>query len=402
MLDFPDPPTPRSVHRIAELDILRGFALFGILISNAVFAVAQWAPDRADSPGDRLIVATVEALFSARFYPLFAFLFGYAFTLQVRAATRAGASPAARSVRRCVALMAVGLMHVLFLWDGDILTLYAALGLILIAVRALGPRSAALAGTALALIGAMGSVVPALSFGDGLAMPEVGAAYTGSAAETFTAQIALAPTSLLLVWSAGAVPTLAMFLLGMAAGKLNLLEQSRAARTRALYVLAVGLGAGLPVSAFTFAATMRWWTPPSALAGIQALVNPLMTFAYLAAVLLAARSVWLGRHCAVLAPAGTMAASNYIGQSIVLMVVYTGYGFALADDVSLAAVIAIGVLTFAAQLVLSAWWLRGHAYGPVEWFLRAVTYSTVPAWRLRESVGGLPRAVELRPPAVET
>ncbi|WP_446222818.1 DUF418 domain-containing protein [Nocardia sp. IBHARD005] len=386
MLDVSDPPATKPVHRITELDTLRGFALLPILICNAVAAVSQWAPDRANSSGDHLVLATVDALLSARFYPMFAFLFGYAFTLQVRAAKRAGASPAARSLRRCAALMVIGLAHVFFLWDGDILTLYAALGLILIAVRALGPRTAALAGVTLLLIGAVG-VVPGLTPGDGLRMPEVGAAYTGTAAETFSAQLAVAPTALLLVWSAGAMPSLAMFLLGMSAGRLNLLEQSNMARTWALRALVVGLCTGLPVSALGFAATMGWWTSPPCLVGIQTLVNPLMTFAYLAAVVLAARSVRTGRYCGVFAPAGKMAASNYIGQSIVLMVVYTGYGFAFADDASLGVVIAIGLITFAAQLGLSARWLSRHPYGPVEWVLRAATYWTIPAWH-QQSVGG--------------
>ncbi|MEU4705184.1 DUF418 domain-containing protein [Nocardia salmonicida] len=375
MLDVSNPPASRPVRRIVELDTVRGFALFGILICNAVAAVSQWAPDRVNSGGDRVILATVDALLSARFYPLFAFLFGYAFTLQVTAAMRAGVSPTARLLRRCAALMAVGLAHVLVLWDGDILTLYGALGLILIMVRALPPRTAALAGAMLLLIGAMW---PGLLPGDGLVMPEVGAAYTGTAAETLSAQIAVAPTALLLVWSAGAVPSLAMLLLGMAAGKVNLLEQSNMLRPWAVRTVVVGLCMGLPVSALTFAATMRWWTPPPFLGVLQALVNPLMTFAYLAAVVLAVR---IGRYCVVLGPAGKMAASNYIGQSIVLMLVYTGYGLALADDVSLAVVIAIAVLTFAAQLWLSARWLSRHPYGPVEWVLRAATYWTVPAWR---------------------
>ncbi|MFE1592455.1 DUF418 domain-containing protein [Nocardia sp. NPDC058705] len=376
-----DRPATKTGHRISEVDILRGFALFGILLCNAVAAVTQWSPDRVDSSGDHLILATVDALFSARFYPLFAFLFGYAFTLQVTAAVRVGASQAARLLRRCAALMVVGLLHLFLLWDGDILTLYAALGVILVAVRALGPRSAALAGVTLSITWAMGSFLPGRLPGDGLRIPEVTGAYTGTAAETFAAQLAVAPTALLLVWAAGAVPSLAMFLFGLAAGKRNLLAQPSTTRAGALLV--VGLCAGLPISALTFAATMQWWTPPLLLPGLQALVNPLMTFAYIAAVVLAARSTWARRYCAVLAPAGRMAASNYIGQSIVLMAVYTGYGFALADDVSLGSVVAIGVLTFAAQLGLSHWWLRRHPYGPVEWVLRAATYLTVPAWRLR-------------------
>ncbi|MFD3702442.1 DUF418 domain-containing protein [Nocardia sp. NPDC058658] len=382
-----DPPVTKTGHRIPEVDIVRGFALFGILICNAVAAVTQWSPDRAGSSGDRLVLATVDALFSARFYPVFAFLFGYAFTLQVTAAVRVGASPAARLLRRCAVLMVVGLLHLFLLWDGDILTLYAALGVILVAVRALGPRSAALAGATLSITWAMGTFLPGRLPGDGLRMPEV--AYTGTAAETFAAQLTVAPTALLLVWAAGAVPSLAMFLFGLAAGKRNLLAQPNTGRTRV--VLGAGLCAGLPLSALTFAATMQWWTPPPLLPGLQALVNPLMSFAYIAAVVLAARSPWARRYCAVLAPAGRMAASNYIGQSIVLMVVYTGYGFALADDASLGTVVAIGVLTFAAQLGLSHWWLRRHPYGPVEWVLRAGTYLTVPTWHLRsvdQSAGG--------------
>ncbi len=377
MLDVADPRATQSLHRITEVDILRGFALFGILICNAVLAVVQWAPDRPRSSSDHLVLATVDALVAGRFYPLFAFLFGYAFTLQVTAANRAGASPTARLVRRCAALLLVGLAHVFLLWDGDILTLYAALGLILLAVRALGPRMAALAAVTLWLTWSMGSFRP----GDGLSMPDVGAAYTGTAAETFAAQIAVAPTALVLVWSAGAVPSLTMCLLGMAAGRMNLFEQSNAVRPLALRVLVVGLCVGLPISALTFAASMQWWTPPPGLSGIQALVNPLMTFAYIAAVVLAARSVRLGRYCSVFAPAGRMAASNYIGQSIVLTLVYTGYGFALADDLPLSSVVALGLLTFAAQLGLSVWWLRRHPYGPVEWVLRAATYWRVPAWR---------------------
>lgn len=78
-----------------------------------------------------------------------------------------------------------------------------------------------------------------------------------------------------------------------------------------------------------------------------------------------------------------MAASNYIGQSVVLMVIYTGYGFALVDKIPPAGVIAVALVTYVAQLALSTWWLRSHRYGPVEWALRAATYLSIPEWKRR-------------------
>ncbi|WP_410872423.1 DUF418 domain-containing protein [Nocardia sp. A7] len=388
-------PAAQSGGRIGEVDILRGFALFGILITNVVVATSLWsvigtreAPVlRFDGTVDLVVRATVDALFTGRFYLLFAFLFGYSFTLQIAAAQRAGVSPVRRLLRRCAALMAIGLVHVYLLWIGDILTLYAFLCLTLIALRRLRPRTAVITGVVLYSTWSVWSFLPVpggygvLAFGEFVDLPAISADYTADFASTFAAQTALAPVFLLLIWFGQGVPSLAMFLIGMAAGKRNLFANPDALRRLSFRALALGFGFGLPISAMTFAESMKWWHAPSVVHGLQTLVNPAMTFAYVAAILLAAQSVRLGRATALLAPAGRMAATNYIGQSIVLMLVYTGYGLALADTLPPLAVIGIALLTFAAQLALSAWWLRGHRYGPVEWVLRAATYLTIPAWR---------------------
>lgn len=386
-------PAVRSGSRIAEVDILRGFALFGILITNVIVATSLWSVVgtredpvlRFGGTVDLLVRATVDALFTGRFYLLFAFLFGYSFTLQIAAAHRAGASPVGRLLRRCAALMVIGLVHVYLLWIGDILTLYAFLCLVLIALRELRPRTAVIVGVVLYVTWSAWSFLPGenslLAFGDFVDLPAISADYTDTFASTFSAQTALAPVFLLLIWFSQGVPSLAMFLIGMAAGKRNLFADPDTLRRWSRRALVIGLGLGLPISAMTFAETMTWWHAPAVIHGLQILVNPAMTFAYVAVILLAAQSARLGRYTALLAPAGRMAATNYIGQSIVLMLVYTGYGLALADDVSPAVVIAVGVVTFVAQLWLSAWWLSRHPYGPVEWVLRAATYWTVPTWR---------------------
>ncbi|MFF2084396.1 DUF418 domain-containing protein [Nocardia sp. NPDC058176] len=383
-----------SGRRIAEVDMLRGLALFGILVTNAVVATTLWSVYgtkdepvlRFDGAVDQVVRATVDALFSGRFYLLFAFLFGYSFTLQIAAARRAGVAPTRRLLRRCLALMVIGAVHVWLLWFGDILTLYAFLCLILIALRKLRPRTAVITGVVLYTLWSALSFLPGdnssiLALGQIIDLPALAAGYTGSFAKTFDAQAGLAPIFVLVIWFIQGVPSLAMFLIGMAAGKRNLFDDADTLRRWAPRVLVIGLGLGLPISALTFADKMSWWNAPSLIAGLQQLVNPAMTFAYIAAIVLAAQSARTARATALLALAGRMAATNYIGQSVVLMLVYTGYGFALADDIAPLGVIAIGLLTFAAQLALSAWWLRRHPYGPVEWVLRAATYLSIPAWR---------------------
>ncbi|GAB2658030.1 DUF418 domain-containing protein [Nocardia goodfellowii] len=389
-------PATSSGRRIAEIDILRGFALFGILITNVVVATTLFSMNgtrehlrfQYEGPADHFVHAVTEALFEGRFYLLFAFLFGYSFTLQIAAAQRAGVSEKARLLRRCAALMAIGLVHVYLLWIGDILTLYALLCLILITLRKLRPRTAVITGVVLYTVWTMLMFLPGSGDGsmyEALALffdlPGWHADYVGSPAATLEVQTALFPWFLLVIWLSQGVPSLAMFLLGLAAGKRGLFDDPQTVRRWTPRVLVAGFGLGLPISAVTFAATMHWFDPPNWWGGLQMLVAPLMTFAYIAAVLVAARAARTARFAAWLAPAGRMAASNYIAQSVVVMVLYTGYGFALADKVPPAAVVGLALLTFAAQLAVSGWWLRRHPYGPVEWALRAATYLSVPAWR---------------------
>ncbi|WP_433653965.1 DUF418 domain-containing protein [Nocardia sp. CA-128927] len=390
-------PVSNSGRRIAEVDILRGFALFGILITNVMVATTLWSYDGTsddprlhfDGPLDHLVNAVVSALFEGRFYLLFAFLFGYSFTLQIAAAQRAGASANARLLRRCLALLVIGLAHVFLLWIGDILTLYAFLCLILIPLKKLKPRAAVITGVVLYVVWCGWAFLPS-DQGDGMSalaslfdVQRIHDGYNGTFGDTFANQMWLAPIFIALIWFTQGMTAFGMFLIGMAAGKRELFSDRETLRRWAPRVLVGGLTIGLPVSAVTFAGSMEWIAPPAIWAGVQQLINPLMTFAYVAGIICLTQSPRTAQLIGRLAPAGRMAASNYIGQSIVLMVIYTGYGFALVDTIPPAGVIAIALLTYAAQLALSTWWLRNHRYGPVEWALRAATYLSIPAWKRR-------------------
>jgi uncharacterized protein len=100
-------------------------------------------------------------------------------------------------------------------------------------------------------------------------------------------------------------------------------------------------------------------------------------------------SVPLGkRMLAWAAPVGRMAFSNYLAQSLILGWIFYGYGFGLFGRSSVTTALATGVAVYAAEVVVSTWWLRRYRYGPVEWLWRSLMYG---AWQPM----ALPRATEI-------
>ncbi|WP_245439765.1 hypothetical protein [Aminobacter sp. MSH1] len=127
--------TAKSVQqeRITNVDALRGFALFGILVVNiTAFSSPYYGLGVADpafaAPLDQAVRFIVAFLFETKFYLLFSFLFGYSFTLQMASAERAGEAFVPRLLRRQAGLWVIGLAHAVLLFHGDILTTYAVLG----------------------------------------------------------------------------------------------------------------------------------------------------------------------------------------------------------------------------------------------------------------------------------
>ena len=133
--------------RLAQVDALRGFALFGILVVNiGVFASPFYGagvPDPVYSrPVDLAVGWLIAWLFETKFYLLFSFLFGYSFTLQMAAAERGGAAFTPRFLRRLAGLAVLGGAHAVLFYQGDILVTYALLGLGLLLCRRMDPRRA--------------------------------------------------------------------------------------------------------------------------------------------------------------------------------------------------------------------------------------------------------------------
>ncbi|MEU7280983.1 DUF418 domain-containing protein [Streptomyces sp. NPDC045431] len=380
--------------RVPEVDALRGFALGGIVLVNVLVLSGTYgrtAVDPAVAGADLVAHWLVIAFFETKFYLLFSFLFGYSFTLQMESARRAGAAFVPRMLRRLTGLLLLGAAHMALLYSGDILTMYAVLGLILLAARNAPPerlwRAArwfyAVPVVLLVLVGALAGAAytpdPSATADATREAARIAEEMRGGAADVIGAHLATWPEAMgALLLMGGSI--VAAFLVGCGAGKRRLLtggvvDPARLRRTRAIG-LAVGLPGGLLMAAGTVAPLPERWEVVCFALGMAA--APMLTAAYVSALMLWFTTPRGARLAALLAPAGRMALTNYLSQSLVLALVFTGYGLGLYGRTGAAVACAVALAVYAAQLFLSARLMRRYSHGPVEWVLRTVTLGRPP------------------------
>lgn len=392
--------------RIAEVDALRGFALLGILLVNALMMASPYGPggavDPDASPLDRTVEGIVQAFVVGKFYLMFSFLFGYSFTLQQASAAREGASAVPRMLRRSLGLFVLGALHAVLLYTGDILMTYALLGLVLIAARNCSPRTALRAartvyGCASALLLLPGLASLFLSDAETAGLDEeltagfagLVADYRGDAASVVRANLGQLPDTLLAVPLMGGF-VLAAFLTGLYCGKRRLLADTARHTARMRRICVLGTAVGLPGSVFMAVAGSGVLAPRWTLLGpvVGMVTAPGLTAAYVCGMLLFMKTARGARTAVLLAPAGRMALTNYLSQSLVMALVFTAYGLALYDRLGAAVVVLGAIALYGSQLVLSKHLMARHRYGPVEWLLRAVTLARLP--RERGERGAVP------------
>ncbi|MFZ3494651.1 DUF418 domain-containing protein [Streptomyces sp. 5.8] len=389
--------------RIAEVDALRGFALLGILLVNALMMAGPYGLGAVADPDastlDRAVEGVVLTFVAGKFYLMFSFLFGYSFTLQQDSAARDGASPAPRMLRRSLGLLVLGLLHAVLLYTGDILMTYALLGLVLIAARNCTPRKALRAarivyGCAAGLLLLVGLASLLMSDAETAELDAeltagfaaLAADYRGDASSVIQANVSQLPEALLAVSLMGGF-VLAAFLTGLYCGKRRLLADTGRYTARMRRICVLGVALGLPGSVFMALAAggalgPRWTILGEAVGTVTA---PALTAAYVCGMLLLMKTARGANVAALLAPAGRMALTNYLTQSLVMALVFTAYGLALYDRLG-AAVVELGALVlYGSQLILSKHLMARYRYGPVEWLLRAVTLARLPHDRDRSA-----------------
>jgi uncharacterized protein len=379
--------------RLASVDALRGSALLGILVVNigflaSGFRMAGMAEPAFTSGLDWAVRWTVTMFLENKFYLLFSFLFGYSFTLQLESAVRRGARFAPMFLRRLAGLFLLGMAHAVLLFPGDILTTYAVTGLALLLLRRITPRTAVMLAAALTGLLTLGFLMLAalqlagldlagtVSHGAGEALGSDDA-LRGSCLQIIAEHLRKLSLIVVLRVLFQGPAVLAACLIGFAVGKLGVLRDLDRHASALRRLQWAGFAIGLP-GALVYTSS-AWGDGIGKFAGsaVDLVTAPLLAAAYAATFLrLLPRLPRLGR---ALAAPGRLALSNYLAQSLVCALLFTGYGLALVDRVSPPVEVLIALAVFTAQVLVSRWWLRGHAYGPVEWLLRLLTHWRHPA-----------------------
>jgi uncharacterized protein len=370
--------------RIDALDVLRGLALFGVLIINIetefrVSIFEQFLPERpSQGPLDRIVEEMLLFAFSLKALALFSLLFGAGLAIQFE---RLASHPQRLSLllRRLGVLLAFGLIHLVLIWNGDILTEYAVAGLLVLPFL-FGPRWL-LATAAVVFLGLylamplLPSVLPFPTVSWIVRhIAEARDAYgAGGFAEVLAFRIREIPD--ILVLHVFIFPrTVALFLFGALAWRAGVL---RDAGTNARWLLGIGaialiLGAGFSIAA---AGKAPW------LVLLERSAPVLMAVGY-AAIVLAAMTTGARNLVAWAAPIGRMAFTNYLLQSIILGWIFYGYGLGLFGRVGVVETLAVAIALYAGQVLLSIWWLRRYRFGPVEWLWRTLMYGAAQPMRV--------------------
>ncbi|WP_449467173.1 DUF418 domain-containing protein [Stenotrophomonas humi] len=384
--------------RIATLDILRGLALLGILLMNIeAFAgpldLSFTGIDAHWQGLDRWADGFVYIFVQGKFFTLFSLLFGVGFAVMAQRAETAGRDFTGFYLRRSLGLLLIGMLHAVLLWAGDILVAYALMSFVLLAFRE-APRSwlpvlgtAAYLGAAILilLLGAVMSLLPAdqVAKQTSTALASIEAqrqAYAhGSYGAAVLQRLRDSGTALGALMVVGP-QVLGMFLMGAWFARSGAIAHP-AEHPRLFARLRWGaLPLGLAVMLLSV-----WWLPyvapgrfdlrSTSTYALNAVAGLLMCLGYLA------WGVRWSAHLRWLAPAGRMALSNYLGQSLVCTLLFYGYGLGWFEQMGRAWQLLFAVALFAAQVLLSHCWLKYFRFGPMEWLWRAMTYLQLPPLR---------------------
>lgn len=400
----------RGKERIEFIDILRGFAVLGILVVNMYsFAGSQNGASNLGWPSglDRFLIILSEFLIRAKFYTLFSFMFGWGMGLQMLRAQQKGVRFVPLYLRRLLILLAIGLIHANLIWRGDILTYYALLGFLLLLFRNQSLRR-------LLIVAALFLTIPFLinmpwdfvetfrsSYAEFLQQFSVDNIGSGGYANGTFAQITLIRLNGT-IFSIGNMiyfigNIFPMFLLGLYVAKRRIFESVEENMSLIRRALVVGLIVGVIFNGLfilfrLLAANNNWptWLPVEyrsvLMTGSQTIGAPALAMFYASGfILLSRREYFRERLGSTLGFVGRMALTNYLMHSMILTVIFYGYGLGLYGRATPTICLILTVILFYIQIRYSRAWFEQYQYGPFEWVWRTLTYGRRQPWRIGET-----------------
>ncbi len=377
--------------RVEVVDVLRGFALIGVLLMNMTSFAGYHAPLEAMGAISRVVSLFITAFAQAKFYTIFSFLFGWGMSIQMERAAQRGRRFVPLYVRRLLILLLFGLAHGILIWDGDILAIYAVLGFFLLLFRKCSDRTILITVVVCLLIPVLISIPgPGETFREWY--NDLGKSWLDRMIEGYEANVFVEGTYGEMVqhrWHAvifgytraayWATHVLAMFLLGLYVGRRKIFQNIPAHLPLIRKTLWVGLIVGGILNAiFVYAVASPDSIPEQyfqlATRGARTVGSSILCLGYMAVIiLLFQRQEWRDKLMP-LAAIGRMPLTNYLMHSLILTPIFYGYGLGFYGTLSPAITIVLTFVIYQAQIVLSNWWLSRYRFGPAEWLWRSLTY----------------------------
>ncbi|MEJ7684303.1 MAG: DUF418 domain-containing protein [Segetibacter sp.] len=389
--------TKLTSDRLITVDSLRGFALLGIMLAHFIFwYTAGPLPDNAygkyNDLGSQIANVFNNLFITGKFFAFFSFLFGLSFYLQMRGLQHDPETFLRRYSWRLILLLIIGLAHHA-LWMGDILSIYAPLGFVLLMLRKMNNKWVLITGILLALNlpGKIIGIVQILNhtqqnFGDFATMAKTYNAVIdhGSLIDILKYNLNHLSTKFEFRVNSGRLfITLGFFLLGMFTGRKRWFENGIESKPvfkkickRSALVMSIALACGLGMFAADALLKLGW--QQNQYAGYIFMIfydifNAGMVIFFISGLTLLMYKKAGQTLFFPMAPVGKMALSSYITQTIFGLIVFYGIGFHLYTKTSPALNYLIAIVFFMCQLLFSKWWLRYFNYGPLEWLWRSGT-----------------------------
>ncbi|MEO5906994.1 MAG: DUF418 domain-containing protein [Saprospiraceae bacterium] len=391
-------PTSLS-ERFELLDVLRGFALLGVLLANMAthsgyfFLSESQQQSFSTAPADSVTIWWLHFLVEGKFYSLFSLLFGIGFALQMKRSVELQSNFSGRYSRRLFILFLIGLLHAVFFYVGDILTVYAITGFFLLLFRKASDKTL-LRSTVIfmilpfiqyAIFWSVAHSTPAPPPVDPMAprfFDQMILQYqTGSFADIIKTNIG----GLIfgrypdLFFTGRFFRVLAMFLLGFYATRKMMFANIEVNRLFIRKVMIWGVVIGVPCNlALAMVMETGSYYGMQPLGIIQPLVYafgvPALSLFYTAGIALLFQNSSKRNVLNIFSPVGRMALTNYLMQSVICCFIFMNYGAGWFGQVGPAKLMLIAIAIYTVQVIFSHWWLSQFRFGPMEWLWRSATY----------------------------
>jgi uncharacterized protein len=402
-------------NRITVIDALRGFALLGIIVNHSTqeFLAGPTPPSHPTfnifSPTDAFVGQLMGYLTLGKFFTIFSFLFGLSFAIQMDSATKDGCPFAGRMLWRILILFVIGFIHSMF-YSGDVLRIYAFLGIFLLLMRNLNNRVILILGlllvlnTPLIIVRIQSQFAPPPTAkqiemgkkqGEGfvkMANEQFSIKQNGTLADVVKMNFkgGLLGTLGFQLFTGRLFITLGLFLLGLWAGRRQVFIENLANKhifqqlriwsgvialiSTLIVIFLGGIVMGPPTSGWRGAIS-------STAFDIHQITLSVFYVSVVTLIYWKTKPALLQSLVAV----GRMGLTTYLCGTVFGAITFFCYGFGLIGHIGVTISVVLAIIFFVLQIHFSNWWLSKYQFGPIEWLWRSLTFMKIQAWKQNKS-----------------